>query len=99
MRSRDKELGLKITKPLKDDPRRTQRPHMAEEKKDEGAGDHIKSLLEEAFARQRDEMMNNFVQILRRFPTTINASTSSDHFGGTDPFKVQVNFDIPVFED
>jgi hypothetical protein len=25
-------------------------------------------------------------------------SSSSDHFGGTTPFKVQVNFDIPVFE-
>jgi hypothetical protein len=25
-------------------------------------------------------------------------SSSSDHFGSTSPFKVQVNFDIPVFE-
>jgi hypothetical protein len=25
-------------------------------------------------------------------------SSSSDHFGGTSPFKVQVNFDIHVFE-
>jgi hypothetical protein len=25
-------------------------------------------------------------------------SSSSDHFGGTSPFKVQVNFDIPIFE-
>jgi hypothetical protein len=32
---------------------------MEEEKKDEGAGDPIKSLLEEALARRRDEMMNN----------------------------------------
>ena len=27
-----------------------------------------------------------------------DASTSSDHFGGTTPFKVQVNFEIPIFE-
>jgi hypothetical protein len=25
-------------------------------------------------------------------------SSSSDHFGGTPPFKVEVNFDIPIFE-
>ena len=28
-----------------------------------------------------------------------NASTSSGHFGSATPFKVQVNFDILVFED
>ena len=71
---------------------------MAEEKKDEGVGDPINSLLEEALARQRDEMMSNFPQILRGLSTTAYASTSSDHFGGMTPFKVQVNFDIPVFE-
>ena len=59
-RSGYKELGLKITEPLKDGPHRTRRPHMEEEKKYEGAGDPIKSLLEEALARRRDEMMNNF---------------------------------------
>jgi hypothetical protein len=25
-------------------------------------------------------------------------SSSSGHFGGTSPFKVQFNFDIPIFE-
>jgi hypothetical protein len=29
---------------------------------------------------------------------TIGTSSSSGHFGSTSPFKVQVNFDIPVFE-
>jgi hypothetical protein len=29
---------------------------------------------------------------------TTSASSSSDNFGGTSPFKVQVNFSIPVFE-
>jgi hypothetical protein len=28
----------------------------------------------------------------------VGASSSSDHFGGTLPIKVQVNFDIPLFE-
>jgi hypothetical protein len=42
-------------------------------------------------------MMDNFAQILQRLPT-ISASTSSNHSGGTTPFKVQVNFDIPIFE-
>jgi hypothetical protein len=39
-------------------------------------------------------MMDNFTQILRRLPTG-EAYSSSDH---TTPFKVQVNFDIPLFE-
>jgi hypothetical protein len=39
-------------------------------------------------------MMDSFAQILRRLPTC-DASYSS---GGTDPFKVQKNFDIPIFE-
>ena len=37
----------------------------------------------------------------RIFPTSFNATgaySSNVHFGGTSPFKVQVNFDIPVFE-
>ena len=43
-------MGLKITEPLKDDPLQIRRPHMEEEKKDEGEGDPIKSLLEESLA-------------------------------------------------
>ena len=43
-------------------------------------------------------MMNNFSQILRWLLTTTYASTSSGHFGGTAPFKVQVNFEIAIFE-
>jgi hypothetical protein len=39
-------------------------------------------------------MMDNFAQILRRQPTS-DASTLSE---GTTPFKVQINFDIPIFE-
>ena len=42
--------------------------------------------------------MDNFSQILCRLPTTSDASTSSGHSGSAPPFKVQVNFNIPVFE-
>jgi hypothetical protein len=39
-------------------------------------------------------MMDSFAQILQWLPTG-NASSSS---GGTAPFKVQINFDIPIFQ-
>jgi hypothetical protein len=39
-------------------------------------------------------MMDIFSQILRRIPTG-DASSSSR---GTAPFKVQIKFDIPIFE-
>jgi hypothetical protein len=37
---------------------------MAEEKRDDRAGDPFKTLLEEALVRQKNEMMDNFFQIL-----------------------------------
>ena len=39
-------------------------------------------------------MMDNFTQILRRLPTD---DVSSSNRGAT-PFKVQINFNIPIFE-
>ena len=42
--------------------------------------------------------MNTFSQILRWLSITADASKSSDHFGGTTPFKVQINFDIPILK-
>jgi hypothetical protein len=54
-------------------------------------------LLEEALKKQRNVMMDNFAQILQWLPTG-NASTSSNHSRRATPFKVQVNFDIPIFE-
>ena len=41
--------------------------------------------------------MDKFSQILQQLPTD-GASASNNHSGGTIPFKVQVNFDIPIFE-
>ena len=37
---------------------------MAEEKRDDGAGDPIKLMLKEALECQRNEMMDSFAQIL-----------------------------------
>ena len=42
-------------------------------------------------------MMDKFSQIFQRLPTS-GASASNNHFEGATPFKVQVNFDIPIFE-
>ena len=44
--------------------------------------------------QQKNEMMDSFVQILQQLPTC-DASSSS---GGASPFKVQINFYIPIFE-
>ena len=42
-------------------------------------------------------MMDNFAQILQRLPQG-DTSPSSSHSGSATPSKVQVNFDIPIFE-
>ena len=43
-------------------------------------------------------MMDSFTQILLRMPAAASASSTSSRFGYATPFKVQVNFDIPLFE-
>jgi hypothetical protein len=67
---------------------------MAGENKDDGTGDPFKIFLEESLTQQRNEMMDSFMQILRRLPTGDISSLSE----GNAPFKVQINFDIPIFE-
>ena len=42
--------------------------------------------------------MENFSHILQHLPIATGTSSSNNHFGGTSSFKVQVNFDILVFE-
>ena len=96
-RSGYKELGLELVEPLQDQPRKSRRPPMADEKKDEGAGDPIKILHEEALERQRNAMMDSFAQILQQLPIG-DASASNSDSGNATPFKVQVNFEIPIFE-
>ena len=71
---------------------------MAEEKRDDGSRDPIKLMLEEALERQRNDMMDSFAQILLRMLAMASASSTRSWFGDATPFKVQVNFDIPLFE-
>ena len=42
--------------------------------------------------------MDSFAQILLRMPAVPSASSTSSRFRDATPFKVQVNFDIPLFE-
>jgi hypothetical protein len=43
-------------------------------------------------------MLENYSQILQQLSTLSGASLSSSCFGDVAPFKVQVDFDIPIFE-
>ena len=43
-------------------------------------------------------MMDSFSQILLQMLTAASASSMSNRFGDATPFKVQVNFYIPLFE-
>jgi hypothetical protein len=43
-------------------------------------------------------MMENISHILQRLPIARGTYSSRNHFGGTYPFKVKFNFDIPIFE-
>ena len=95
-RSRYREFGLELVS--LDNSRHPERPLMVKEKGDNGAGDPIKLFLEESLAQQRNEMMDSFTQILLRMSTAVSASSTSSRFGDATPFKVQVNFDIPLFE-
>jgi hypothetical protein len=97
-RSEYRKLGLELVSLEYNLSRTPKKPSMVEEKKNDGADDPINLLLEQALTRQRDEMMENFSHILQCLSIATGASSSSDHFGGTSPFKVQVNFDIPIFE-
>jgi hypothetical protein len=97
-RSEYRNLGLKIVS-LEDNFSRTpKKPSMVEENKNDGEDDPISLLLEQSLTRQRNKMMENFSHILQHLPIETGTYSSKDHFGSTSPFKVQVNFDIPVFE-
>jgi hypothetical protein len=54
----------------------------------------LKLLIEEALTQQMNKMMDSFAQILRWIPTCDTSSLN----GCATPFKVQINFDIPIFE-
>jgi hypothetical protein len=98
MRSEYRNLGLQLVSLEENCSRTPKTPSMEEENKNDGANDPINLLLEQALTRQRDEMMENFSHILQCLPIETGAYSSNNHFGSTSPFKVQVNFDIPIFE-
>jgi hypothetical protein len=89
-----KKLGLEPVETLQDQSRRARKQLMGDKNNDDGAGDHFKLFLEESLARKMNKMMDNFIEILWWLPIR-DTSSSSDH---ATPFKVQVNFDIPLFE-
>jgi hypothetical protein len=97
-RSEYSKLGLELVSLEENHSRTPKKPSMVEEKKNDRAKYSINLLLEKALMRQRDKMMENFSHILQRLSITTEHISSRDHFGGTSPFKVQVNFDIPIFE-
>jgi hypothetical protein len=87
-------MGLKLVSLEEWSSHTPKRPPMVGENKDDRTGDYFKLLIEESLMQQRNEMMDSFAQILRQLPTG-DASSSN---GGAAPFKVQINFDIPIFE-
>jgi hypothetical protein len=89
-----KELGLELVSLEDKISHRPKQPIMAEEKKEDWTRYPFKMLLEEALTQQRNEMMDSVAQILQRLPI---GNTSSSNRGVT-PFKVQINFNIPIFE-
>jgi hypothetical protein len=62
----------------------------------EGMNESFKILVEEALNKQREEMMEQFSQLLEKRESQANPRNST--FGGQTPFKIQVNFDIPTFQ-
>jgi hypothetical protein len=97
-RSEYSKLGLELVSLEENHSCTPKKPSMVEENKNDEAKDSINMLLEQSLTRQRDQMMENFSHILQCLPITTGVSSSSGHFGGTSPFKVQVNFDILVFK-
>ena len=97
-RSEYRNLGLDLVSLEENRSHTPKKPSMVDEKKNDGADNPINLLLEQALTRQRNKMMENFFHILQCLSIATGASSSNSHFGGTSPFKVQFNFDSPVFE-
>jgi hypothetical protein len=82
-RSEYKKLDLELVSLEERSSRMPKKPPMAGKKKDDGIGYPFKLLIEESLTQQRNEMMDSFVQILRRLPTG-DASSSN---GGPPPSR------------
>jgi hypothetical protein len=59
-----RELGLELVSLEEKFSCMPKKPPMVGENKDDGTGDPFKMFLEESLERQRNEMMDNFAQIL-----------------------------------
>jgi hypothetical protein len=94
MRSEYKELGLELVYLEGKSSLTPKRPLMVGENKYDGTRYPFKLFIEQSLTQQRNEMMDSFMQILRRLPTGDTSSLSR----GTAPFKVQIKFYIPIFE-
>jgi hypothetical protein len=70
MRSEYSNLGLELVSLEENFSCMPNKLSMVEENKNDRAKDSINSFLEQALARQRDEMMENFVHILQRMLIT-----------------------------
>jgi hypothetical protein len=93
-RSQYKELGLDLVSLEEKSYRKPKRPLMVGENKYDMTRDPFKLLIKESLMQQRNKMMDSFVQILQGLPTGGAYSSSA----GVAPFKVQINFNIPIFE-
>jgi hypothetical protein len=89
-----RELGLKVVYLEDNFSHMPKKLSMEGENKDGGTRYPFKMIVSESIEQHRNEMMDIFSQILRRLSAS-DASTSS---GGASPFKVHINFDIPIFE-
>lgn len=70
---------------------------MVEEKKYEKNEDPFKTFLKESLQWKRNMMIEYLSHILQQLPTR-NKSSSGSHSRDATPFKMQVNFDIPILE-
>jgi hypothetical protein len=98
MRYEYSKLGLELVSLEENRSCTPKKTSMVEENKNNKAEEFNNMLPEQALTRQRDEMMEDFAYILQHLSITTCTSSSNDHFGGISPLKVQVNFDILVFE-
>jgi hypothetical protein len=97
-RSKYSQLGHDLVSLEENHSHTPKNPSMVTKNKNGGEEYYINLLLEKPLTRQRDKMMDNSTHILQRLSIATGTYSSSNHFGGTSPFKVQVNFYIPIFE-
>ena len=71
---------------------------MTNENKYNKVGDPINVLFTEALGQQKNEIMDNFMQILWQVNIATREPSLRNHFKCFMPFKVQVNFYIALFE-